>query len=176
MNRRLAICSVVAVLLAVASVAADSVRIVPGFDERQVWVKFEMPDAYSPDVRETISSGLRTTFTYDVELRMLVPAWVDRVIATRTVVMTDEYDNLTRRHILTRMVDGRIEDALETDDEAEVKRWLTAVYRLPLCATTKLERNRDYYVRVTGRQRPQRSFPLGWAARVTGQAKFTFVP
>jgi len=176
MNRRLAVCSAMAVLLMVAGVAADSVRIVPGFDERQVWVKFEMPDVYSPDVRETISSGLRTTFTYDIELRMLVPAWVDRTIATKTVVMTDEYDNLTRRHILTRMVDGRTEDAVQTDDEAEVKRWLTAVHRLPLCPTSKLERNRDYYVRVTARQRPQRNFPLGWAARVTGQAKFTFVP
>jgi hypothetical protein len=176
MNRRTAICSAVGLLLTAATLAAESVRIVPGFDERQVWVKFEMPDAYSPDVRETISSGLRTTFTYDIELRMLVPAWVDRTIATRTVVMTDEYDNLTRRHTLTRMIDGRTEDSLWTDDEAEVKRWLTAVTRLPLCPTTKLERNRDYYVRVTGRQRPQRSFPLGWAARVTGQAKFTFVP
>jgi hypothetical protein len=176
MNRRLAICGALAVLFTVAGLAAQSVRIVPIVDERQVSVKFEMPDVYSPDVRETISSGLRTTFTYDIELRMLVPAWVDRTIATKTVVMTDEYDNLTRRHILTRMVDGRTEDALETDDEAEVKRWLTAVTRLPLCATSKLERNRDYYVRVTGRQRPQRNFPLGWAARVTGQAKFTFVP
>lgn len=176
MNRRTAICSVVAVVLAAVSLSAESVRIVPIVNERQVLINFEMGDVYSPDVRETISSGLRTTFTYDIELRMLVPAWVDRTIATKTVVMTDEYDNLTRRHILTRMVDGRTEDALETDDEAEVKRWLTAVYRLPLCATTKLEPNRDYYVRVTGRQRPQRSFPLGWAARVTGQAKFTFVP
>lgn len=176
MNRRLAFCCVAAVMAAAASLAAQSVRIVPIVNERQVLVSFEMADVYSDDVREMISSGLRTTFTYDVELRMLVPAWVDRTIATATVTMSDDYDNLTRRHNLTRMVDGRIEDAVVTDDETEVRRWLTALHRLPLCSTTKLERNRDYYVRVTGRQRPQRSFTFGWAARITGQAKFTFIP
>jgi hypothetical protein len=176
MNRRLAFCCVTAVLAAGVTLAADSVRIVPIVNERQVLVSFEMADVYSDEVRELISSGLRTTFTYDIELRMLVPAWVDRTIATATVTMTDDYDNLTRRHNLTRMVDGRIEDAVVTDDESDVRRWLTVLSRLPLCATTKLERNRDYYVRVTGRQRPQRSFPFGWAAKITGQAKFTFIP
>jgi len=176
MNRRLAICCVAAVMAAAVGLAADSVRIVPIVNERQVLVSFEMSDVYSDDVREMISSGLRTSFTYDIELRMLVPAWVDRTIATATVTVTDDYDNLTRRHNLTRMVDGRMEDAVVTEDESEVKRWLTALSRLPLCPTTKLERNRDYYVRVSGRQRPQRSFPFGWAARITGQAKFTFIP
>jgi hypothetical protein len=176
MNRRLAFSCVAAVMAAAVSLAAQSVRIVPIVNERQVLVSFEMADVYSDDVREMISSGLRTTFTYDVELRMLVPAWVDRTIATATVTMSDDYDNLTRRHNLTRMVDGRIEDAVVTEDETEVRRWLTALHRLPLCSTAKLERNRDYYVRVTGRQRPQRSFTFGWAARITGQAKFTFIP
>jgi hypothetical protein len=176
MNRRLAICCLAAVMAAAVSLAADSVRIVPIVNERQVLVSFEMSDVYSEDVREMISSGLRTSFTYDIELRMLVPAWVDRTIATATVTMTDDYDNLTRRHNLTRMVDGRMEDAVVTEDESEVKRWLTALSRLPLCSTSKLERNRDYYLRVSGRQRPQRSFPFGWAARITGQAKFTFIP
>jgi hypothetical protein len=176
MNRRTFFSCSVALLAAAVSLSADSVRIVPIVNERQVLVNVDMADVYSDDVRELISSGLRTTFTYDIELRMLVAAWVDRTIVTTTVSMTDEYDNLTRRHNLTRTVDGRIEDAIVTDDETEVRRWLTAIHRLPLCATTKLERNRDYYVRVTARQRPQRNFPFGWTAKISGQAKFTFVP
>jgi hypothetical protein len=176
MNRRTFFSCSVAVLAAAVSLGADSVRIVPIVNERQVLVNVDMADVYSDDVRELISSGLRTTFTYDIELRMLVAAWVDRTIVTTTVSMTDEYDNLTRRHNLTRTVDGRIEDAIVTDDETEVRRWLTAIHRLPLCATTRLERNRDYYVRVTARQRPQRNFPFGWTAKISGQAKFTFVP
>jgi hypothetical protein len=165
-----------ALLAAGAVLGAESLRIVPLVTERQVLVSFEMNDVYTDDVREVISSGLRTTFTYDIELRMLVPAWVDRVIATSTVVMSDEYDNLTRRHSLTRTVDGRIEDAEVTEDDAVVRQWLTRISRLPLCSTNKLERNRDYYVRISGRQRPQRASTFGWVSKFTGQTKFTFIP
>ena len=46
------------------------------------------------------------------ELRMKAPMWVDRVIATSVVTVSDRYDNLTRRHTLTRSVDGRELDAV----------------------------------------------------------------
>ena len=56
----------------------ESLRIVPIVNDNEVLVSFELADAYTTDVREAISSGLRTTFTYDVELRMVAPLWVDR--------------------------------------------------------------------------------------------------
>ena len=61
-------------------------------------------------------------------------------------------------------------------DEEVVAKWLTSVERLPLCSTGKLERNRDYYVRVNARKRPQRTFPFAWTGPTSGQAKFTFIP
>lgn len=176
MNRRLFFCCGMALLAAALTTAAERLRIIPLVDEKHVVVSLEISDAYTDEVRETISSGLRTTFTYDLELRMPVAGWVDRTVATAVVSMTDQYDNLTRRHSLSRTVDGRIDEAVVTEDEAVVRRFLTTVSRLPLCATAKLERNRDYYVRVSARKRPQRSFPIGWASSITGQAKFTFIP
>jgi hypothetical protein len=174
---RLALCCGLAMLGATMIVsAAESLRIVPLVDQKQVLVTLQMSEAYGEDVRETIASGLRTTFTYDLELRMSVAGWVDRTVATAVITLTDEYDNLTRRHRLTRLVDGRTDEAIVTEDEAVVKRWLTTVNRLPLCATAKLERNRDYYVRVSVRKRPQRDFPFPWSGPITGQAKFTFIP
>ena len=44
--------------------------------EKQVVVTLQMADAYTDEIRDTISSGLRTTFTYDLQLRMLVGGWV----------------------------------------------------------------------------------------------------
>ena len=178
MTRRVLFCCLAALAVSVSPAAAqDQLRIVPLVYDRQVLVSFEFEDAYTDEVRELIESGLPTTFTYDLELRMPARVWVDRTIATATVTLTVQYDNLTRRHSLTRMVDGRVEDAVVTEREEEVRRWLTAVHRLPLCATTKLERNREYYVRVSGRQRPQRSlFPLDLAGTINGQTKFTFIP
>ena len=72
--------------------------------------------------------------SYDVELRMLVAGWVDRTIASSVVSISVQYDNLTRRHSLSRTVDGRIDEAVVTEDEEVVAKWLTSVERLPLCS------------------------------------------
>ena len=165
-------------LLAASAIvrAAESLRIVPIVGDGQMLVSFELADAYTDDVRAAISSGLRTIFTYDIELRMEVPVWVDRTIATAVVSITDQYDNLARRHHLSRTVDGRVDEATVTEDEAVAKRWLTTLNRLPLCETSKLDPSRDYYVRISARVRPHRASLLGWATATTGQAKFTFIP
>ena len=177
MNRRLTYSCLLALLTAVVLLrAAESLRVVPLVDGKDVVVTLEMADSYTDEVKETISSGLRVTFTYDVQLRMLVAGWVDRTIATVAVNVTDQYDNLTRRHSLSRTVDGRTDDAAVTEDDAAVRRWLTTLNRLPLCATNKLERNREYHVRVSARKQPQRTFPFGWSSSISGQAKFTFIP
>jgi hypothetical protein len=176
-NRRIKICCVTALLAAGVIVgAAESVRIVPIVSDGQVLVSVDLADAYTDAVREAVSSGLRTTFTYDVELRMMVPVWVDRTIASSVVSTSDQYDNLTRRHSLSRLVDGRVDEALVTEDEAVAQKWLTSLNRLPLCRTTKLETNRDYYVRIRARSRPSGGSLLGWISAISGQAKFTFIP
>jgi Domain of unknown function (DUF4390) len=177
MNRRQLLCFGLAFLAMMAAVQGDErLQIKPLVQEKQVLVSLEIADGYTDEVREAIASGLRTTFTYEVELRMVVAGWVDRTISTAVVSITDEYDNLTRRHSLSRAVDGRIDESLVTDDEGVVREWLTTVVRVPLCPTTKLERNREYYVRVNARKRPQSSFPFAWTSALSAQANFTFVP
>ena len=163
-------------LAAAPARSQESLRITPLTYNNHVVVSFELNDAYNEAVREAIASGLRTTFTYEVELRMLVPAWVDRTIATSVVSVSDQYDNLTRRHSLSRMIDGRVEQASVTEDESVVKQWLTSFSRLTLTQTSKLDQNRDYYVRVRARIRPHGTSLLGWTTAISGQAKFTFVP
>ena len=168
---------IVAALVGVSTLAqaAQNLRIVPLVRDDSVLVSFELPDAYD-DVRETISSGLQTTFTYNVDLRQVVRFWVDRTVATAVVSITTTYDNLTGRHSLTRRVDGRVVDAIVTQDEETVRLWLTTLDRLPLCGSARLEPNRDYYVRVSARGRPNGESMLGWASAFSGQARFTFVP
>jgi Domain of unknown function (DUF4390) len=177
MNRRLYLWCVIGLLAAGAGArAAESLRIVPIVGDDKVLVSFELADAFTDEIREAIASGLRTTFTYQIELRMIVPIWVDPKICTLVVSATDQYDNLTRRHSLARTVDGRIEETSVVEDGSLVKRWLTTWHRLPLCDTSKLDSSRDYYVRVSARGRPRGGSLLGWANTVTGQAKFTFIP
>lgn len=176
MSRRALLGIVLLLLVGAAAVhAAERLKIVPLVQEKEVLVTMEIAEGYTDEVREMIASGLRTTFTYEIELRMVVVGWVDRTVATALVSITDDYDNLTRRHTLSRAVDGRIYESLVTDDEEVVREWLTKVVRVPLCSTSELEPNREYYVRVSARKRPQRSFPLAWTS-LSGQANFTFIP
>jgi hypothetical protein len=166
---------VVLVLLAGAAVRAqETLRITPFITDNRVVVSFELNDAYTDAVRDAIASGLRTTFTYQLELR--TPAWIDRTVGTTIVATTDQYDNLTRRHTLTRTIDGRVEGALVTEDDAVVKSWLTKWIRVPVADTAKLDPARDYYVRVTTHARPLGGSFLGLTRTITGQVKFTFVP
>ena len=122
----------------------ESIRVMPLPRDGQVYVSFELAGGVTEEFRETIRSGLQTSFAYDFELRRGVPLWVDRTIAIATVVATVQFDNLTRRHQLSRLIDGRVEDALVTENQAEVDRWLTKFDRVPLFRTTELEPNAEY--------------------------------
>jgi hypothetical protein len=155
--------------------AAETLRIMPIVRDDHVLVSFELADAYTDAVRQAIASGLRTTFTYQLELRTSASFWMDRTIVTAVATASDRFDNLTRRHTLTRTVDGRVEEVLVSDDENVVREWLTTWNRLPLCETSKLDPTRDYYVRISARARPSGESLLGLARTISGQAKFTFV-
>jgi hypothetical protein len=168
--------SVLAVVAAsVTLYAAESIRITPLVRDDRVLISCDLPDAFTDDVRAAISSGLRTTFTYTVDLRMEVPAWVDRTIETAVVSNSDQYDNLTRRHSLLRTIDGRVEQALVTEDASLVPRFMTTLDRVPLFRTTKLEANREYYVDVRVKARPHGGSVFGWVSGMSAQAKFTFL-
>jgi hypothetical protein len=177
-GRRLALCAL-ALLAAVPVLHAQTgqaLRVVPLVRADQVLVAFELKDGYSPEVRAAIHSGLKTTFTYQIDLRLDVTGWIDRTIATAVVSNSVEYDNLTRIHSLERRIDGRVEVAKNTDNENEVREWMTTVARRPLFQTSVLQPNRDYYVRVTASARPSNGsilWPFG--SGTSAQTKFTFI-
>src|SRR5262249_13940323 len=105
---RVAVLTVALIASAAVLGAEESLRITPISTNGKVFVTFELSDAYSPAIRDAIASGLKTTFTYELDLRVVGSGWMDRTIATTVVSSTDQYDNLTRRHTLTRTVDGRV--------------------------------------------------------------------
>ena len=174
--RRLGLLLVIFLLSGAAGRAAETLRIVPISADDRVVVSVELSDAYTDEVRQAIASGLRTTFTYTIDLRMLVPGWVDRTVATSTVSLSDQYDNLTRRHTLSRVIDGRVDETTVTEDDAAVRQWLTTLTRVPIIRTARLDSSRDYYVRISAQACPRGGSLLGFTSAITGQAKFTLIP
>ena len=152
-------------------------RLIPLVRDGTVLISFELADGFTDDVKAAIKSGLKTTFTYYVDLRAEVPAWIDRTIASAVVSTAVQYDNLTRRHTVVRTLDGRVEQAQVTESDDEVRQLVTTLDRLPLFRTVSLEPNREYYVRVRAEVRPRNAaFLWPWGSGRSAQTKFTFIP
>lgn len=165
--------------LVVATVVAASpevLRVIPVVRGERLLISFELTGGVPAELQAAIESGLRTTFTYTIELKLDVPAWIDPTVASAVVAQSVQYDTLWRRYHLARSVDGRVEAAEVTSDRLVAWRWLTTLDRLPLFPTSLLELNREYYVRVRLRTRPATTFPWPWAGGPSGQGKFTFLP
>lgn len=158
--------------------AAGQVRVMPLSRDGKVYVSFEIQEAFTPDIREAIHSGLATNFLYDVELRRGMSWWLDRTVMSSTITARVQYDNLTREHHLSRSVDGRVDASRVTADETEVVHWLTSVDHLALFRTADLETNAEYYVRVRSRTSPSNAwFRWPWErGAIWGHAAFTFIP
>lgn len=167
----------IALVVSVVPLSAQGMRIVPLVRDGAVLISFELADGFTDDVRAAIKSGLKTTFTYYVDLRAEVPAWIDRTVASAVVSTAVQYDNLTRRHTVVRTLDGRVEEARVTDSDDEVRQLVTTLERLPLFRTLSLEPNREYYVRVRAEVRPRNAaFLWPWGSGRSAQTKFTFIP
>ena len=176
---RLAVGVLALVALAAGTAGAqtsEGLRVVPLVKDDQVFVSFSLNDGFTDEVRAAIQSGLKTTFTYAAELRLDVPGWVDRTMATSTATSSVEFDNLTRRYALTRSIDGKVVDTRSAEDERAVRLWLTVLQRLPLFSTSVLEANREYYVTVRATARPSNGSILWpFSSGTSALAKFTFI-
>ena len=156
--------------------AQQTLRVTPLVRDDQVLVSFELANGLTDEVRAAIQSGLKTTFTYTIELRMEVPAWVDRTIGTATIASSVEYDNLKRQYMMGLRIDGRTEESRSTTEESDVRQWMTTVKHLALFKTSILEPNREYYVRVSATARPSNgSFMWPFGSGTSAQGKFTLI-
>jgi uncharacterized protein DUF4390 len=158
-----------------AAAPAPEIAVKPTARDGQVVVTFDMSDGFTPEVRDAIQSGLSTTFSYDVDLRRGA-ALFDRTVASVTITATVRFDNLTRRYQMSRMIDGRVEDARPTEDQDAVRIWMTHFERIPLSTTAALEADAEYSVRVRAHTRPHNTwFVWPWGGAALGQARFTFI-
>ena len=172
--------SILALIAATASLSAQQaqqkgLQIVPKVKDDHLLVTIELRDGLTPDVRAAIDSGLKTIFTYTVELRLDAAGWFDRTVAQAVVTNTVEYDNLQRMHTLERRIDGRNAGSEKTPDAGRVREWMTSIKEEPLFNTRVLQRNREYYVRVSATARPSYGsilWPFG--SGTSAQTRFVF--
>lgn len=156
---------------------ASTMRVRPLVRDGQVLVTFSLDGGLTDEMKAVVQSGLRTVFTYTVELKLRVPAWVDRTVASAVVSTSVDYDNLTRKHTISQARNGRVEQSFVVEDPAQVAQMVTNFERLALFDTKVLEANREYYLLVRADARPRSSSPLWpFGGTASGLARFTFIP
>lgn len=160
-----------------AQTPGETLRVRPLLLDGKVLVTFNLNGGLTDEMKAVVQSGLRTVFTYTVELKLKVPAWVDRTLATAVVSTSVDYDNLTRRHTVSQSRNGRVEQSFVVEDPAQVAQMVTNFDRLPLFDTKLLEANHEYYVLVRADARPRSNQSLWpWSGTASGFARFTFIP
>jgi hypothetical protein len=163
-------------VLQTSTAVAQSIQITPLTRDDRVLVSFRLTDVFTEEVRAAVHSGLTITFVYDVQLRRSATLWLDRTIESSTVIATVKYDPVTRKYLVTRKADGRIEGADTVEREEDARVWLTEFDKLPLFTSKTLEANAEYYVRVRAHTSPRNAaFVWPWGSDIAGLAKFTFL-
>ena len=179
MTSRLAALAVIAVTASAGLVADGEVKVTPVVAEGQVLATFAAPAAWTADARELVRGGVQLTFTYDIELRRPSMLW-DSTLARARVAAQAKFDSLTGSFQVSRIRDGRLLESNRSEQEPEVKDWMTAFHRVLLEPTEPLEPNAEYYVRVRLYASPRRTVSL-WSLwpfgreDATGRATFTFI-
>lgn len=160
-----------------AQTPGETLRVRAMERDGQVLITFALGGGLTDEMKAVVQSGLRTVFTYTVELKLRVPAWVDRTVATAVVSTSVDYDNLTRRHTVSQARNGRVEQSFVVEDPAQVAQMVTNFDRLPLFDTKLLQPNSEYYVLVRADARPRSNSSLWpWSGTASGLARFTFIP
>ena len=171
-----------ALLVSTATVAqaqtqAETLKVRPLVKDGQVLVTFSLNGGLTDEMKAVVQSGLRTVFTYTVELKMRQAAFFDRTVATAVVSTSVDYDNLTRRHTISQSRNGRVEQSFIVEDPDEVAHMVTNFDRLALFDTKLLQPNREYYVVVRADARPRSNASLWpFSGTASGLARFTIIP
>jgi hypothetical protein len=168
----------VLVALAAATLAAADVKVTTLVTDGQVYASFAVPSAYSSDARDVVRSGLPLSCVFTVELKRSTTLWFDRTIASATVMSSVKFDTLTGTYQVSKEEDDKVIWSDRTDEEDQMRAWLTAFDRVAIGARDPLEPNAEYYVQVRLHVTPRRTFSLWppWGRDDgSGRADFTFI-
>ncbi len=158
--RVLGVSAVAISLFAGVLAAAADVRITPVVAEDRVYANFVATAAFSSDVRVAVQSGLPVTLTYVAELRRSSTLWFDHTVAATTVASAVKFDTLTGLYQVSKLRDGTVHWAKQTQKEEEMRLWVTEFERVLLADASRIRGSSDYYVQVRARDSLPRGFSL----------------
>jgi hypothetical protein len=164
--------------VATAVLVAADVKVTTVIADGKVLATFTVPSIYSSDARDVVKSGLPLSCVFTVELKRAAPLWFDRTLGTATVTSSVKLDTLTGTYQVSKQQDDKVIWSDRTEQEDQMRAWLTEFDRVTLAAHDPLEPNAEYYVQVRVHLTPRRTFsfwPPWGHDDGSGRADFTFI-
>ena len=121
-------------LLLSAAVRADDPKIhglKAQVDGHRVMLDFVMTDGFDQDVTERVSSGLPTSFTYEIELAKDRKRWFDRSLGHTELQVIAMFDAVTREYLVNYKLDGKLVESRMVHNLDELHRAMTRFEGLP---------------------------------------------
>ena len=112
-------------------------------------IQFQLANSFSKKMEEAIKTGIPTTFTYYINLYQKRPFWNDKLVTAVTLSKTLKYDNLKDEYVVAgEKGKPNGEEDLVLSSLFEAKKIMNKVLLPSYYPMWKLERNKDYYVKI----------------------------
>lgn len=135
-------------LLAAASTGPEIRDLSIAASGGQVLVSFRIEDAFTPELRERIASGLPTSLVYELELLRDRKRWWDRGVDTSRIEIVAMYNAVTDEYLVNTKHDGKLIGSRTVREVAELERAMTELGAFPAFAVEPESARTRYLVRA----------------------------
>lgn len=137
-------------------------------------VSTQLEGDFFSTVEEAITSGIPTTFSFEIEIWMQHRLWSDKSVASKGLARVIRFNSLTNEYQVLQQ-GGPKDWERTTKDLEEVKDWITRVEGVPVVELSELDPEKTYYVRTRATVKTEKSrsalkymlFMLPWTGKKT---------
>lgn len=106
----------------------------------------KVKDAFSRPIREAVTSGVPTTFSFTVILEEIRPIWANRTIVETTLTHTIKYNNLKKEFIVKRSWEEEAPLPLRSIEEAQAR--MTRIDGFKVIRLDRIRKSKNYRIRA----------------------------
>lgn len=148
-------------LAAVPATAEPRVRgLHVSVDGRRVLVDFRLQDAFDEETAERVTTGLPTTFVYELELLRDRKRWFDRPLDSATVQVVALFDAVSREYLVNYKLNGKLIESRMVRDLDELRVAMTRFDDIPAFDLEPLPRRWRLLVKVRALLGPKTWFAI----------------
>ncbi|HSM14820.1 MAG TPA: DUF4390 domain-containing protein [Thermoanaerobaculia bacterium] len=136
-------------LAAPAAAAEPAVRDLSiALDGVQVLASLRLADAFGPEIRERIDSGLPTGIVYEIELLRDRKRWWDESLDSTRLEVVAMYNAVTHEYLVNTKLKGRLIDSRTVREREALERLMTRFIAVPVFVIRDAAPRERYLIKV----------------------------